>query len=150
VLSTTADHALRALLVLANFGAGRPLPAETLAGLTGAPANYLAKTLNQLTRAGLLTSTRGPNGGFALAIPPEAISIASIADVFAEPVAESRCLLGTGACDANRPCTAHDVWNRVQQSAREPLIQTTLANLLSTQGIGHSESPDLAVPASSY
>jgi Rrf2 family protein len=131
VLSTTADHALRALLVLANHGVGRPLPAVSIAGLTGAPGNYLGKTLNQLARAGLLTSTRGPNGGFALAVPPEAVSIARIADVFAEPVAESHCLRGTGPCNPSQPCRTHTLWTRVQKSAREPLVTTTLADLLS-------------------
>ena len=130
VLSKTADYALRALLALARHGAGRPLPAESIAELTGAPANYMGKTLYALARAGMLRSARGPSGGFALAVAPETITIARIADVFAEAPVHPRCLLGARACDPSTPCAAHDRWTRVAAEARGPLISTTVADLL--------------------
>src|SRR5687767_10087942 len=98
VLTRTAEHALRALLVLARHGNERPLSAETIAELTGAPSNYLSKTLIALARAGLVHSTRGRSGGFVLATTPESITVANIADVFAEPSRTRQCLLGTGRC----------------------------------------------------
>lgn len=130
VLSKTADYALRALLALARHGGGRLLAAETLAELTGAPANYMGKTLNALARAGLLRSARGPSGGFSLAVPAQSITIARIADVFGEPAARPRCLLGARACDPDDPCSAHQRWMRVATEAREPLVTTTIADLL--------------------
>lgn len=130
VLSKTADYALRALLALARHGGSRPLPADTLAELTGAPANYMGKTLYALARAGLLRSARGPSGGFALAVPAASITIARIADVFAEAPAHPRCLLGARECDPQRPCAAHDRWTRIAADAREPLATTTIADLL--------------------
>lgn len=141
VLTRTGDHALRALLVLARRGVGRPLPAEALAEATGAPANYMGKTLHVLARAGLVRGTRGPNGGFALCVAPEAITIARIADVFAEPPAARRCLLGTGPCNPARPCGAHDRWMRVVTAMREPLATTTLADLLANDGLDGAPSP---------
>ncbi|MGH7695868.1 MAG: RrF2 family transcriptional regulator, partial [Gemmatimonadaceae bacterium] len=98
VLTKTAEHALRALLVLAHCGRGKPLASAAIAELTGAPANYLGKTLLALARAGLVRSCRGRTGGFELAVPAEAITVARIADVFAEPLAARQCLLGTGRC----------------------------------------------------
>lgn len=130
VLSKTGDYALRALLVLARRGVDRPLSAETLAELTGAPANYMGKTLHALARAGLVRGTRGPAGGFALVVAPHAITIARIADVFTEAPGVRRCLLGTGACDAAKPCDAHQRWMRVASATREPLTNTTLADLI--------------------
>ena len=131
VLSRTADHALRALLVLARRENGEPMPAEAIAELTGAPATYLGKTLNALAKAGLLRSMRGPTGGFALAVPADAITVARIADLFSEPPAHPRCLLGTGPCNASAPCGAHRRWKRLSAAARAPLIATTIADLLS-------------------
>lgn len=131
MLSRTAEHALRALLVLARHGKGRPLSAEAISGLTGAPANYLGKTLNTLARNGVLRSSRGPAGGFALAIDPATLTIAQVADVFTETTALARCLLGTGLCDSSRPCAAHHRWKRVTSAARDPLRTTTIADLLS-------------------
>lgn len=130
VLTKTGDYALRALLMLAQRGVGRPLPADALAEATGAPANYMGKTLHLLARAGLVRGMRGPSGGFALAVAPEAITLARIADVFGEAPASRRCLLGTGPCNAAAPCAAHGRWMRVVTATREPLATTTLADLL--------------------
>lgn len=139
VLSKTADYALRALLVLARHGTGRSMPADVIAELTGTPPNYTSKTLYALARAGLLRSTRGPSGGFALAVGPDAISIARIMDVFSDPPVRPRCLLGTGPCDHRNPCAAHSSWTRVAAAVREPLVTTTLADLL--EGAGPVEVP---------
>ena len=130
VLTKTAEYALRSLLVLARHGVGRSMPAEQIAELTGTPPNYTSKTLYALARAGLLRSMRGPTGGFALINDPAEVSIARIADVFAEPASIPRCLMGTGACDAANPCAAHHQWKRLAAAARLPLVQTTLADLL--------------------
>lgn len=130
VLSKTTDYALRALLVLARHGAGRPMSADAIADLTGTPPNYTSKTLYALARAGLLRSMRGPSGGFSLAVPPGTITIAQIMDVFADPPAHPRCLMGARACDAENPCAAHAHWTRVTSAAREPLNTTTVADLL--------------------
>jgi Rrf2 family protein len=145
LLSKTANYALRALLALARHGGGRHLAAETIAELTGAPANYLGKTLYALARAGLLRSTRGPSGGFALAVPAEEITIARVVDVFAEPPATSRCLLGARPCDPAAPCAAHERWTRIASAARDPLATTTIADLLadSAPAVSHA-APSLA------
>ncbi|HEX6059854.1 MAG TPA: Rrf2 family transcriptional regulator [Gemmatimonadaceae bacterium] len=141
VLTKTGDYALRALLVLAQRGVGRPLPADALAYAIGAPTNYMGKTLHLLARAGLVRGIRGPSGGFALAVEPDTISLARIADVFGEAPASRRCLLGTGPCNAAAPCAAHGRWMRVVNATREPLATTTLADLLADAGLdGASDS----------
>ena len=50
MLSATADHAVRAVLALASRGGRRPLRADEIAAATGAPHNYLGKTLNALAK----------------------------------------------------------------------------------------------------
>ena len=130
MLNQTADHAIRALLALARYGDGGPMRVEELAERTGAPRNYLGKTLNGLVKGGYLRSARGPLGGFALAASPDAITIGEIADLFTEARAPRRCLLGNGLCDASRPCGAHGRWIAMATAARAPLDNTTLADLL--------------------
>lgn len=130
VLSKTADYALRALLVLAR--SGRPVTAEEIAGLTGAPANYLGKTLGTMARAGLVRAARGRTGGFSLATTADAITVARIAQVFSEPRAHRQCLLGTGRCNAADPCAAHHRWKLLMAAVSEPLEATTIADLLGT------------------
>ena len=128
MLSATADHAIRAILVLAR--ANRSMRADQIADATGAPHNYMAKTLNALAKTGLVTSARGPAGGFTLAVAPSALSIARIVDLFDVPRVETRCMLGNVPCDPANPCAAHDCWTRVMRARREPLLSTTVADLL--------------------
>ena len=130
MLSITSDYALRAVLLLGRAYGGRPLRADEIADATGAPRNYLAKTLNALAKAGVVTSARGPQGGFALAVAPSALSVARVVDCFDEPRPQTRCLLGTGPCDAARACAAHHRWTAVTAARREPLATTTVADLI--------------------
>jgi Rrf2 family iron-sulfur cluster assembly transcriptional regulator len=130
MLSSTSDYALRAILVLAQASDGRPLRADQIARATGSPANYLAKTLNALAKAGLVTSTRGPFGGFVLAIPAKQLSVARIIDCFDEQRPQTRCLLGSAPCDPRRPCAAHHRWTAIKSARRAALADTTVADLL--------------------
>jgi len=138
VLSSTSDYALRAILVLAQATDGRPLRADQIARATASPANYLAKTLNALAKAGLVNSTRGPYGGFVLAIPAAELSLAQIIDCFDEPRPQTRCLLGNAPCDSRRPCTAHTRWTAIKDARRAALADTTVADLLG----GSAAAPD--------
>lgn len=130
MLSHTADHAIRAVLVLARHHGAGPVRTEQIAAATGAPRNYLSKTLHALTRAGIVTSARGPTGGFTLAIAPDALTLARVIDCFDEPRPQTRCLLGTKPCDLARPCAAHHRWTAVKNARRAPLTETTVADLL--------------------
>jgi Rrf2 family protein len=132
MLSSTSDYALRAILVLAQASGGRPLRAEQIARATGSPANYLAKTLNALAKAGLVTSTRGPFGGFVLAVPASELTVARIIDCFDEPRPQTRCLLGSAPCDPRHPCAAHERWTAVKTARRAALADTTVADLVVT------------------
>jgi Rrf2 family protein len=130
MLSATADHALRAILVLARSERRAMMRAEEIAAATGAPQNYMAKTLNALAKAGIVRSTRGPAGGFALAVAPARLTLASIIDLFDAPRARSRCMLGNGPCNPRNPCAAHHRWTAIVEARRVPLTATTIADLL--------------------
>lgn len=130
MLSSTADYALRAILVLARHANGRALRADEIAIATGSPRNYMAKTLNALCKAGFVTSARGPQGGFTLARSARELTVASVIDQFDEPRPHRRCLLGNGPCDPAHPCTAHERWTAITVARRTPLTDTTVADLL--------------------
>ncbi len=127
----TADYALRALLLLAHKEYhGRYLRADEIAHAIGAPRNYTSKVLNEVAKAGLIKSSRGPTGGFQLAKAAHTISVGSVVDVFVAPTVNSRCLNGNGPCNPNRPCAAHHRWTSVIRAQRAPLDTTTIADLV--------------------
>lgn len=143
MLSSTSDYALRAILLLAQADNGRPMRADQIARATGSPANYLAKTLNALAKAGIVASARGPLGGFTLAVPPGELSLARIVDCFEETRPSTRCLLGTRDCDGRHPCRAHERWSAVQTARHDALAHTTIAELLADPADASSSAPAL-------
>ena len=82
MLSQTSQYALRTVLQLARLPEGARGSAGELARQMGAPANYLSKTLHQLARAGVVSSTRGKHGGFVLARAPHRITLAEVVAPF--------------------------------------------------------------------
>jgi Rrf2 family transcriptional regulator, iron-sulfur cluster assembly transcription factor len=129
MLSRTVGYAVRAVIVLARHG-NAPVSADTIAAIVGAPRNYLSKTLTVLARRGIVTGTRGPGGGFSLAISPDVLTVADVVDAFSDTVASgARCLIRDAACDPAHPCAAHRRWAQIAFDAREPLLRTVIREL---------------------
>jgi Rrf2 family transcriptional regulator, iron-sulfur cluster assembly transcription factor len=130
MLSQTSEHAVRAVIYLAQQAPGAPISAEQVSTALGAPANYLAKTLNTLAKRGILGSVRGPRGGFWLATPADKLTLAALVRVFDEPRRNPVCLMGGRPCTDAAPCELHFRWKAINEASNEPLERTTLADLL--------------------
>lgn len=130
MLSATAEHAVRAVLLLARHNGAKALSADAIAAELGAPRNYLAKTLNALAKAGVVHSARGAAGGFTLAIPPENLTLARIISPFDDHARTPACLLRNRACDSQNPCAVHARWNAIVGHAAARFEQTTIGELL--------------------
>jgi Rrf2 family protein len=77
MFSQTVEYALRAMLCLASQS-GAAVTSERIAQQTQMPASYLSKVMRDLVVANLVTSFRGPNGGFLLARPASEISVLEV------------------------------------------------------------------------
>lgn len=128
-LNRTAQSALRAVLHIAEHAGDGSVRVGDIATSLGCPRNYLSKTLYALTRAGVLRSTRGPNGGFQLADSPERLTLARVVRPF-EPTSERRCLMGRASCGDRHTCAAHPEWSGVAAAVEAFFAQTTVASLL--------------------
>lgn len=128
ILSQTAVYALKAVLHLAGAGNDRPVRVDDIAGALEVPRNYLSKILHVLAREGVLTSTRGPHGGFRLGRPPGEVSLASVIEHFDDITTASGCLLGRARCSDENPCAAHERWKSVSASVRGFLRETTIGD----------------------
>jgi Rrf2 family iron-sulfur cluster assembly transcriptional regulator len=110
-LSTRGRYAVMALVDLAAQAREGTAQRERLAEIAarqGINPAYLEQLFARLRRAGLVISARGPTGGYGLARPPEAISIAAVIRAVDEgdPGAEACCLDAGGAGDADCPTAA--------------------------------------------
>lgn len=140
-LSTTAQSALRAVLYLAERDDPGPVRVDDIATDLDLPRNYLSKTLHALTRAGVLASSRGPKGGFQLALEPGDLLLARIVGPF-QPAEERRCLVGRPTCGDADPCPAHHHWARLASAVESFFATTSVADLL--------RHPQAAFPGSPF
>ena len=92
-LTNLADYAVVVMTAAARLPDQR-LSAARVADMTAIPAPTVAKLMGTLARADLLVAVRGVAGGFGLARPPEAISIAAIVEAVDGPIALTNCLSG--------------------------------------------------------
>jgi Rrf2 family protein len=128
-LGNKGDYAVRAILDLAHaYGHGRR-KAREIADEMRIPQNYLAIILSEFVRAGLLVATAGKEGGYALARPPEEISLLEVVELAEGPVTLERCLLRGIPCGRNGYCAAHEAWGGAQDALVARLADTTFRDL---------------------
>ena len=125
-LPQTAEYALRAVLHIASQT--ELVRVASMAEALGMPRNYLSKTLHQLAKAGVLESTRGPRGGFQLAVPADQLTLAAILKPFGV-LDGGECLLGRAECLDSAPCAAHWRWKAISGSLQDFFGQTTVKDL---------------------
>src|SRR5438445_9507718 len=122
-----ADYAVRAAVELA--AAGGMVTAEHIAEATGIPHNFLENILGDLRRAGLVESRRGQAGGYLLAKPAAAISIADVIRAVEGPLANVRGLSPDLLEYEGSAAKLRDVWVALRANVRGVLEQVTLTDV---------------------
>jgi FeS assembly SUF system regulator len=103
--------------------------AGQVAGATHLGQPTVSKLLKALVHAGLVISTRGVQGGYALARPAATISAAEILDALEGPVAITECSSAKGGCELESFCRVGMAWQRINHSIRKALEGVSLADL---------------------
>jgi len=130
-VSAKADYAVRAAAELAAAPSDRPMKAERISDAQRIPIKFLEAILLELKHAGVVKSTRGADGGYALARPANEIAIADVIRAVDGPLANVR---GERPEDATYQGAAENLtklWVAVRAALREVLEQTSLADLVS-------------------
>lgn len=123
-----AEYAIRALLTLAASDGS--VSAEHLAQEQELPAKFLGAIMSDLRRGGVVTSQRGPEGGFRLAKDPDEIVIADILRVVSGPMAGVRGMRPETLNYGGEATHLRDVWVAVRAALREVLEHVTLGQVL--------------------
>src|SRR3954464_15115374 len=129
-LSHLADYAVVLMTAAARYPAGARLSATELAGDTGVPLPTAQKLMGQLAGCGLLSSSRGASGGFALARPAGEISLADIVEAVEGPIALTQCADGVNhECALDAHCRVKPHMGVVGNAVRGALGAVTLTEL---------------------
>ena len=130
-LSSLADYAVVMMSAAARHCGGLArLNATLLAEETGVPLPTAQKLVSRLSAAGLLESARGTGGGFRLARPAAAISLADIVEAVEGPIAMTSCVdEARHDCAIEDNCRVRPHWGAVNGAVRGALAGVSLASL---------------------
>ena len=128
-ISAKADYAVRAVVELAAAADEKPVKAERIATAQEIPLNFLENILGELRHAGLVRSHRGADGGFRLAKPAEAISVADVIRAVEGPLASVRGAPPEESRYDGASESLLKVWIAVRASLRSVVEHVTVADV---------------------
>lgn len=130
MFSKSCEYSLRAVLYLAAEENDKKTGVSELAEALQVPRHFLAKILQVLSRNQLISSTKGPNGGFYLSEDNLKSDLLSIIRCIDGPDVFTRCILGLPECSGDNPCSFHEKTVEYRKSMMEMLddepISTTV------------------------
>lgn len=142
-ISKLTDYATVLLAHLAEEGAGQRTAVE-LADSSKIGLPTVSKVLKELQRAGLVVSTRGARGGYALARSADEISAADILGAVEGPLGLTECATHPGQCGLEPSCRVGRSWQRVNLAIERALTDVKLTHLTGRDGSA-VPVPDLAI-----
>lgn len=129
LLSKSCMYGLRASVLLASKPKDEFITIRELSDELDISFFFLTKVLQQMTRAELLESYKGPNGGVKLAKPANTISFMDVVIAIDGSASMNECALGLPGCGVMKPCPMHDQWSKLKTSMINMMEDATLAQL---------------------
>ena len=139
-LSTKGRYAVMAMADIGVYGGPGPVALAEIAERQEISLSYLEQLFAKLRRAGLVTSVRGPGGGYKLGHDIAETRIADIIAAVDEPITATRCTPGRNAGCVSRSsrCLTHDLWEELGNQIRLYLSSVTLADVCEGRVLGSS------------
>lgn len=129
MLSNTCKYAIRAVIYLAlNAGEEKKIGIRMISKDLNIPTPFLGKILQTLAKHKLLSSTKGPHGGFGLGRKAEEIKLIDIVDIIDGQDVFKQCLIRLQECNEKEPCSVHYKYSEIRED---------LLNLFRNQSIGN-------------
>jgi Rrf2 family protein len=139
-LSKKVDYGLIALMHLAGHSEKASWKAREIAERYHVPSELMAKILQKMVQKGLLNPLYGTNGGYALAVPAEAITVAEVVEALEGPFSLTHCIPKQGFCLQFEQCTVKTPLQRLNDSVIDMLRKTTIAEM-SNQWLRQQKRP---------
>ncbi len=145
-LSTKGRYAVMAMADLAGHAPGanneiKPVALADIAERQDISLSYLEQLFAKLRRGGLVTSVRGPGGGYRLSRSSADLRIADIIVAVDEPIAATRCKTGSakGCTKTGARCVTHDLWEELGQQIHVFLSSVSLADVVEKRVLGRAK-----------
>lgn len=127
MLSNASKYSIKAVLFLAEKSDNSTkLSVQSIAESLNIPKPFIAKLLQQLARAQMISSTKGPNGGFYLNDDDRNNSICDIIEVIDGPHFFEGCFMGLSKCNDENPCSVHPIVAKFKEQILHQFKEKTI------------------------
>lgn len=132
-ITTKGRYALRAVYTLAMTAKNKPVSIRELAEKEDISPEFLEQIFFRLKKTGMISSTRGPGGGFRLNKSPQKISLYDILEASGEGVQFTPCLSpepNGSSCDKVNECVAHKIWEKASNHIKNYFDDISLQSII--------------------
>ena len=133
-LTSKGRYAVTAMLDVAIHAASGPVPLADISERQGISLSYLEQLFSRLRKHGLVTSVRGPGGGYRLGKCSAQIAVADVITAVDESVDATKCM-GQGNCQGGHQCLTHTLWSDLSKRIEEFLQNISLAELVEQRDV---------------
>lgn len=134
-ITTTSRYGVRAVFDVAYHGRGNPVQIKDIARRQKISQRYLEQIFNKLLKAGLLSSKRGPRGGYLLGRPPSEISVGDIVTAAQGTLVPIDCLAEEAVhgknCDCLPTCVTRRIWDESRRLLMDYYQSVSISELCS-------------------
>ncbi len=129
IFSRQCEYALQAVLYMSAQEPGRFTNINEISERLEIPMPFLGKTLQLLVQSKILSSLKGPRGGFRLAKDPSEIALFHVVEAIDGTDFLTSCVLGFSECSTRNPCPMHSEWGGLRDRVYQMLASKTIADI---------------------
>lgn len=129
IITRATEYSIRAVLHLATKHDAAVVTKQEICAQEGITPAFLTKILQPLIRGGIVRSKRGVAGGFALAQPPDKLTLLDVMRAAEEPMALNLCLIEENGCERTCTCPVHTLWAQAREALEQIFSRRTVADL---------------------
>ncbi|MCL1048328.1 Fe-S cluster assembly transcriptional regulator IscR [Shewanella abyssi] len=133
-LTSKGRYAVTAMLDVAMHSTDGPVPLADISERQGISLSYLEQLFAKLRKNGLVSSVRGPGGGYRLGTDASEISVGMVVRAVDESVDATRCQ-GKGNCQSGTQCLTHSLWGDLSSQISDFLNGISLAGLMQKRDV---------------
>lgn len=131
IFSKSFGYALRGVLYIIMAGEKKPMvQLDEIASELAIPRHFLGKVMKKLVKGGVLSSLKGPYGGFCTNEITMETTLLKLVDLTGEPEEFTSCVLRLRKCNAENPCPMHHQIESLRDQWQTLLMSTTVGDLL--------------------
>ena len=137
IFSKSFGYTIRGILFICSMqGDKRFIQVDEIAYALSAPRHFMGKILKKLAKEKILASAKGPTGGFTINQYTLDVKLLDIVKLTDGSLSLGNCVLRLQECNSTNPCPMHFKIEGMRKSLGSFLSDTTIADLLKTNGTG--------------